>query len=94
MAEKKRKHSGRSHLSKEAWHRQHATAFARKVARFSTWPDGENGSIVIVEHIDPRCYPIVRPASWPEQYKREAEEKRRPKRNDKPAGPSDDTTRA
>lgn len=48
-------------------------AFSRKVARYSTYPDGESGSVVIVEHIDPRCYPIVKPVSWVEQSKRDAE---------------------
>lgn len=70
MADKKRKHSGRSHLTKEAWSRLNTVAFSKKVARFSTYPDGENGNIIVVEHIDPRCYPRVMPLSWPDYHER------------------------
>lgn len=72
MAEKKRKHSGRNHLTKEAWGRLNTIAFSKKVARYSTYPEGENGNIVVVEHIDPRCYPHVRPVSWSEFDKRQS----------------------
>lgn len=75
MADKKRKHSGKTHLTREGWERLNTAAFCRKVARYSTYPDGENGSVIVTEHLDPRCYPIVRPQSWPDLSEREASKK-------------------
>lgn len=63
MAEKKRKHSGKTHMNREAWERLNFVAFCRKVALHSTYPEGENGGVVIVEHVDPRAYPHVRPVT-------------------------------
>jgi hypothetical protein len=73
MADKRRKHSGKNHLTREGWKRLNSAAFCRKVARYSTWPEGENGGVIIVEHIDPRCYPRIEPQSWQAIQKRERE---------------------
>lgn len=71
MADKNRKHSGKTHLTSEGWKRLNYEAFCRKVARYSTYPNGDKGGVIITEHADPRCYPRVEPQSWKELSKRE-----------------------